>query len=90
VDPTSAPKIQKPKSRIRKLGRIDIEWSNPYGDQATHYIACIESLNANNSCYNRKNARTTSDVEPTICVSSAKKKKTQVRWAIVVRRKVRK
>jgi hypothetical protein len=38
VDPTNAPKIQKLESRIRKLKGLNIKWSNPYGDQTTHYI----------------------------------------------------
>jgi hypothetical protein len=75
VDPTNATKIQKPKSRIRKLGGTDIEWSNPCGNQATHYIGYTKSFNANNSCYDHRNTKTTSDVGPTICVSSTKESK---------------
>jgi hypothetical protein len=90
VDPIGAPKIRKPESRIKKPGGNDIKWSNPYGNQAIHFVGCIESLNANNSSYNHKNARTTSNVKPTVCVSSAKEGKTQVRWATIVRQKVRK
>jgi hypothetical protein len=29
VDPTNAPKIQKPKARIKNPKGSDIEWSNP-------------------------------------------------------------
>jgi hypothetical protein len=78
VDPTDVPKLQKPKSWIKKLKGSDIKWSNLYGNQATHFANCIESPNANNSSYNYKNVRTASNVGPTICLSSAKEGKTQV------------
>jgi hypothetical protein len=32
VDPTGAPKIPKPKSKVKKSRESDIKWSNPYGD----------------------------------------------------------
>jgi hypothetical protein len=47
----------------------------------------MESLNANNSSYNHKNAGTTSNVKPIICVSSAKEGKTQVGWATIVKQR---
>ncbi len=56
--------------------------SNPYRNQATHFVGYTESLNDKNSCYSRKKIGTTFDVRPTICVSSTNK--TQVGWAIVV------
>jgi hypothetical protein len=52
LDPTNAPKIQKPTSRIKKLGKNDIEWSNPYGDHATHFVHYIEIPNVEHSYYN--------------------------------------
>jgi hypothetical protein len=79
------PKIQKPESGIIKLKRSDIKWSNLCGDQDTQFVGYIKSHNANNSCNNRKNTRTTSDVGPPICVSFAKEGKTQVKWVVVVR-----
>ncbi len=45
LDPTNVPKIQKPKL-VRKLGRNDIKWSNPYGDQVTHFTSYTKSFNA--------------------------------------------
>jgi hypothetical protein len=61
VNPTGAPKIRKPKSKIKRLGGNDIEWSNQYENQTTHFASCTENPNANNSCYNHKNAGTTLD-----------------------------
>jgi hypothetical protein len=49
-----APKIQKPMSKVKKLGGNDIEWSNQYENQTTHFASCTENPNANNSCYNHK------------------------------------
>jgi hypothetical protein len=60
-DPIDVPKIWKPKSGIRKPRGSDIKWSNLLGDHATHFDGYTESPNVNNSSYNRKNARTTSD-----------------------------
>ncbi len=51
-----------------------IKWSNPCGDQATHFDGCIENPNANNS-YNRKNVGTIYNAGPTICVSFTKEGK---------------
>jgi hypothetical protein len=82
-------KIWKPKSRVRKLGGNEIEWSNPWGFQTTHFTDYIERPNTNNYSYNRKNVGTTFDARPIICVSSAKERKTQVRWVVVIRWKVR-
>jgi hypothetical protein len=48
------PKIQKPMLRIRKPRGSDIEWSNPCGDQATHFVGYIESPIVENSSYNRR------------------------------------
>jgi len=84
-DPINGPKIQKPKSGIRKPRGSDIKQSNLLGDQATHVNGYIESPNANNFSYNRKNVKTTSDAGLAICVSFANEGKTQVRWAAVVR-----
>jgi hypothetical protein len=78
------PKIQKLESGIRKLGGHDIEWSNLLENQATNFNGYIESPNVDNSSYNRKNVRTTSNVGLTICVSSAKERKAQIGWVVVV------
>jgi hypothetical protein len=83
-NPINGPKIQKPKSGIRKPRGSDIKWSNLLGDQATHVNGYIESPNVNNSFYNCKNVKTTSDAGLAICVSFANEGKTQVRWAAVV------
>jgi len=83
-DPINVPKIQKPKSKIRKPRRNDIKWSNLLRNQATHVDGYTKSPDVNNSSYNRKNARTTFDARLAICVSFANKGKTQVRWDVVV------
>jgi hypothetical protein len=49
LDPIDVPKIKKPYLEVKKLGKSDIEWSNPCGDQVTHFVGYIESLNAKNS-----------------------------------------
>jgi hypothetical protein len=54
------------KLKVRKLKGNDIKWSNPSGDQVTHFANCTENLNAENSCYDCKKTRTTFDVRPTI------------------------
>jgi hypothetical protein len=90
VAPINAPKIQKLELKIRKPQGSDIKWSNPLGDQATHFASCTERPNANNSSYNHKNVGTTSDVGLIICVSFAKKRKTQVRWATIIRQRAQK
>jgi hypothetical protein len=66
MDPTSTPKIQKPELKVRKPRGSDIKWSNPYGDQATHFVGCIESLNADNSYCDHKKIKTTSNVGPSL------------------------
>ncbi len=69
-------KIQKPKLGIKKPKGSDIKWSKPFENQATHFTNCIKSLNVENSYYNHKKIKTTSNAEPTICVSVANKGKT--------------
>ncbi len=85
MDFINVPKIQKFKLGVRKPWGSDIKWSNIWGDQATHFVGCIENLNASNSSYNCKIAITTFDAGPTICVSSVKEGKTQVRWVAIIR-----
>jgi len=60
LDPTNVPKIWKPKLGIRKLGGNDIKWSNPCGNQTTHFVGYIESPNVKNSSCNHKKIGTTS------------------------------
>jgi hypothetical protein len=79
LDPTGVPKVQKPKSRVRKLRGSDLKWSNPYGNQVAHFVGYTKSLNVQNFYCNCKKTGTTSYVRPTICVSSTNKGKTQVR-----------
>jgi hypothetical protein len=62
----------------------DIEWSNPYGNRTTHFIACTKSLNDKNSCYNHKKIGTTSGMGPIICVSSINERKTQIGWVVAI------
>jgi hypothetical protein len=88
LDPTDVPKIQKPKLKVRKLGKNDIKWFNLCGYQTTHFVGCIISLNVENSYCNHKKTRTTSDVKPTICISFANKGKTQVRVVAILRRRM--
>jgi hypothetical protein len=52
LNPIGAPKILKLELGIRKLGRNDIEWSLPYGDQTTHFATCIKNPNVTYSFYN--------------------------------------
>jgi hypothetical protein len=85
LDPTNVPKIQKSKLGVRKLKWIDKKWSNPCENQATHFVAYIESLNTKNFSCNHKKTRTTFDTRPIICISPTNIKKTQVRWVPIVR-----
>jgi hypothetical protein len=50
----------------------------------THFVGCIESLNAPNSSRNHKKIGNTSEVGPTMYISSANKRRIQVGWAITV------
>ncbi len=84
MDPTSVPKIRKPELKVKKPKGSDINWSNLWGNQVTHFAGYTESPNVNNSSCNHYNAKTTSNVGPTICVSFAKEGKTQVRWATAI------
>jgi len=45
LDTINPAKIQKPKLEVRKPGGNDIDWSNPYGDQATHFFGCTKNFN---------------------------------------------
>jgi hypothetical protein len=69
------PKIQNPKSKIKKLRKNDIKWSNPYGDQITHFVDCIESFNIKNFYCNHEKTGITFDTGLTIYVSSTNEKK---------------
>jgi hypothetical protein len=60
LDFTDAPKIWKFELGIKKQRKSFIKWSNPRGNQATHFISCTKSLNVENSYYNRKKMGTTS------------------------------
>ncbi len=54
LDPIDVPKIRKLDLEVKTLRRSDIEWSKPYGDQATHFVGYIESLNVKNSCWDHQ------------------------------------
>jgi hypothetical protein len=73
--------------RIRKLGGSDLEWSNPCGDQTSHFVGYTKSPNVQNSCNNCKKTKTTSYARSNIYISSINERKTQVRWVIVRRPK---
>jgi hypothetical protein len=51
LDPINVSKI-KPKLGVKTSRESDIKWSNPYGDQTTHFVDYIKSLNIENSCCN--------------------------------------
>ncbi len=53
-EPIGAPRIRRPNLSVRKLGRNDIDWSNPRQDQATYFVSYIENPNTPNSSYNCK------------------------------------
>jgi endonuclease YncB( thermonuclease family) len=88
MEPINVPKIQKSKLGVRKPKGIDIKWSNPCGNQATHFVGYIESPNTKNSSYNLKKLRTTSYARPTIYISPTNERKTQVGWVVVLKQKV--
>jgi hypothetical protein len=77
--------MQKPKLGIQKLRGSDIEWSNPYGKQITHFIGCIKSPNVKNYFCNCKKIGTTFDAKPTIYISSTNERETQVGGVVVVK-----
>ncbi len=83
------PQIRKVDSKVKKLRKCDIEWSNPCGDQATHFVGYTKSLNVKNFYCNHKKTVITFNVGPTLCISSINKGKTQVRWVVGVGRKMR-
>ncbi len=83
------PRIQKPKSRVKKPRRSDMKWSNPYGEQVTHFLGWTKNLHVENSCYNHKKIITTFYAGLIICVSSTNEGKTQIHWAFVRGQKVR-
>jgi hypothetical protein len=73
----------KLKLGIRKLKGSDIEWSNPCGEQTTHFIGCTENPKVKNSCCNHKKIGTTFDAKPIIYVLFANEKETQVRGLLL-------
>ncbi len=87
-NPTRTFKIQRLDLGVKKLGISDIDWSNPYGNKATHFIGCIESLNAVNSPCNHKKIGATSEAIWTMHVSFTNEGKTQVGSAIIIGEKM--
>jgi hypothetical protein len=85
--PIKTLKIQRLDSCVRKHGGSDIDWFNFCGNQTTHFVNCIESLNVPNLSCNHKKTSNTFEVGPIMCVSFATEGKTQVRWATIVGRK---
>ncbi len=53
-------------------------------NQATHFVGCTKSLNAENCYCNCKKIGTTFDAGPTVCISFANKGKTQIGWATII------
>ncbi len=73
---------------VRKLGRNDINLSNPYGDQTTHFVDYTKSFNASNSSYNCKKKGNTFEAKPIMCVSFVNEGKRWIGWAVIVGRRV--
>jgi hypothetical protein len=63
-------------SGVRKFARSDMDGSNPYGNQATHFSIWMENQNVTNFIYNCKNANITFEKRPIICISLASEEKT--------------
>jgi len=82
--PMRAPRTQILDSNIKKPKGSDIDWSNPCGDKATHFVNCTESPNLLNFSYNRKKVGNVSKARPTMCISSTNEGKTQVKWVATV------
>jgi hypothetical protein len=86
-EPTKTLRIQRLDSSVRKPRGNDIYSSNPYGNQATHFISCIENPNAPNSSCNCKKIGNTSKVGLIMCISFANKGETQVGWVVTIRQR---
>lgn len=61
---------------VEKFARSDMDGSNLYANQATHFITWMESQNVTNFAYNCKNANITFETRPTICISLTSEEKT--------------
>ncbi len=86
--PTKTPRIRRPNLNVKKLGGSDINWSKPYGNQVTHFVSGTKSLRQTPFIIIKKG--NTFEVGPTMCVSIANERKTQVEWVVVVAQRVRK
>jgi hypothetical protein len=86
-EPTIALKIQRLDLGVRKLGRSDIDWSNPYGNKVTHFVGCIESFNVVNFSCNHKTIGATFEAIQTMHVSFVNEGKTQVGWPTIIGQK---
>jgi hypothetical protein len=75
-EPTGTPRIRKLDSGVKKLRGSDIDWLNPYGNQATHFVSFTKSLNVPNSSNNHKKTNNTFEVGLIMCISSTNKGKT--------------
>ncbi len=53
-EPIITPRTQRLDLGLKELKGSDINWSNPYGDQATHFVSCTKSPNPPNFSCNRK------------------------------------
>ncbi len=65
-EPIKTLKTKKLDSRKRKPKGSDINQSNIYGDQATHFVSCIESPNPPNFLCNRKKVGNMFEARPTM------------------------
>jgi hypothetical protein len=76
-------KCKKPKGN-------DMDKSNSWRNQATHYANWMENLNVTNSTYNCQRINTISKTKHIICLSLISDGKPQLRWVVVVRWKTQK
>jgi hypothetical protein len=53
-EPIITPRTQRLDLGTRELKGSDINWSNPYGNQTTHFVSCTESFNPPNFSCNWK------------------------------------
>ncbi len=63
-------------SSVRKFGGSAMDGFKCYGNQMTHFVNWMKNLNVVNSACNGKKVGTTSNIRPTICISSMSERKT--------------
>jgi hypothetical protein len=75
-------------SNVKKFGGCDMDKSNPYGKQVTHFDNWVENPTATNFTCNHIMAGVTFEMEPTKCASLTSEGKTQVGWIITIGHKM--